>query len=134
MRSYSKMPKTIGAYADCKRVLDAALTKNGALMTFATRGAAAHFRHRCNAFRRLMFNAAAEAQSLTPGVLPTTIYDPIYMVIDPKEPTVVRIYPQRPAGNLTTLDGEPIEQVKPLALDQLEEDAAALREELGFDL
>ena len=134
MRSYKEMPKTVGAYADCKHALDAAIAKGGVKVTFATKGNATHFRHRCNAFKRLMLEAAIESVKLTPGVLAATIYDPIYMVIDPKEPCIVRIHPMRPIGELSTFSGEPVTEFETINLSPLEKDAVALKQELGLDL
>jgi hypothetical protein len=65
------------AYGDVKFVLDMALQKPGLKYVLKSPGRAVNFKQRCNRFRSLMREMAAEALAGTPGFRAETAYDPL---------------------------------------------------------
>ena len=65
------------AYGDVKYVLDIALGKPGLQYRLPTPGAAVNFKQRCNRYRTLMREMAAETFLGVPGTRAETAYDPL---------------------------------------------------------
>lgn len=62
-------------YGDVKRVMDLALKKPGLKCRFSTPGKAINFKQRCNRYRKLMREIAAEQVELVPGNRAEVAYD-----------------------------------------------------------
>lgn len=94
-----------GQYADVRAVFDAALTRGGVRYELPTEGAATHWRQRAYHFRRLLFQINREQYASTPGILPSTPYDAITLR---REGCVIVVTTNRPLGQITSLDGQPL--------------------------
>ena len=70
----SKKSDSPAAYEDVKYVMNIALNKPGLIYECNTPGAAIHFKQRCNRYRNLMRDMAAELETI-PGHRPQTAYD-----------------------------------------------------------
>lgn len=73
----SKKESSPASYADVKYVLDLAIHKPGLKYVLKTPGAATNFKQRCNKFRNLMREMAAETYNGLPGFRAETAYDPL---------------------------------------------------------
>lgn len=99
--------KTLGAFADCAAVLDAALQHGTIRVPFESRGKATAFRQRCYKLRAQLFRIAQPG----PGELPSTRYDTIYITIEDS----VLTFQSRNTDSLSLLsriqdaDGNPID-------------------------
>lgn len=113
----------LGVYADCFEIMDKALAHRGLRMTFATKGSATQFRHRCYSARKTLINAGDG----------TTPYD--HMLIVRGEDPCVLIFKFRSAADLpaeiTDLEGRPLEA--PDSDPELKEAARALRQSLNLE-
>lgn len=123
--------KTIGAFADCAAVLDAALEHGQIRVPFETRGKATSFRQRCYKLRAQLLRVAQAG----PGELPSTRYDTIYITIE--DSTLV--FQNRNTDSLALLsriqdaDGNPIDLASAPVSD-FEREAEKLRVSLGLEL
>lgn len=99
--------KSLNSYVDCRVVLDAALEAGGCRYSLASHGKAINFRQRIYSYRSLLRDQKA-AQSIIPGLLPTTEYDSLEVTFDPIQDNVLIIKLVSPKGILTNLTGEPI--------------------------
>lgn len=95
----------LGAYTDCKAVMEKARETPGLTVRFKTPGSAQNFRQRCYRFRKLLHEMQA---SSTIGFLATeTPYD--NLVLRMPEPTAVRFdHTTLEAEEITDADGNPI--------------------------
>lgn len=105
----SRNPNT---YSDVAAVLDAAIAAGGeAIYETSHYAEATRWRARAYQLRLLLRDLAAE--TLPPGMAPTTRFDHLLLTIDKKEPTKVRISVRKPTGRLVTPEGKPIEVAGP---------------------
>jgi hypothetical protein len=63
------------AYADCRFVMDLAITKPGLKYVCETAGKAINFKQRCNIYRNLLRQIATDSVMHVPGQVGTTSYD-----------------------------------------------------------
>jgi len=70
----SKKDQSPSAYGDVKYVMDLALDKPGLRYELTTPGRAINFKQRCNKYRNLLREMAAEMAAI-PGHRPETAYD-----------------------------------------------------------
>lgn len=108
----TRYANSLGAYADIKRVFDAAIEHGTVRYEFPTPAKAMSWRGRAYAYRRLMLKLSERALAGT-NVAPSTPYDGIFMNLQKGE-RVITIQKERPMGALTLVDGTPI---KPPAVD-----------------
>jgi hypothetical protein len=73
MTSYKK--NSPAAYGDVKTLMDLAVEKPGLQYICKTHGAAINFKQRCNHYRNLLREMAAEQTMLIPGYRAETAYD-----------------------------------------------------------
>lgn len=73
----SRKDSSPASYSDVRFVMDMAVKKPGLQYVLKTPGAATNFKQRCNKFRNLMRDMAAEALAGMPGFRAETAYDPI---------------------------------------------------------
>ena len=127
--------KTLGAYADCLKMMEAARKHGLITIDFPERGKAVSFRQRCYRVRAAMLRAAQPG----PGELPSTPYDTIYITLpdkgEPNDSTLTIRNREQDGEALLGLvrdaDGNPISFDNDA--DALEEAALALRKGLGLD-
>lgn len=103
-------PRTLGAFADVKTVLDAALRANGGTYRLRTHGAAIKWRQRAYQYRKLLLDIA-ERNDITGLVPASTPYDGLELRI---EGSAVIIAPREPVGEFIPASGPAInlEEVK----------------------
>lgn len=71
----SRKDKSPAAYGDVKFILDLAVQKPGLQYVLKTSGAAVNFKQRCNKYRNLVRDMAAETVQNIPGYRAETAYD-----------------------------------------------------------
>jgi hypothetical protein len=98
--------KSLHTFSDIFPLLDTALAAKGAIIPFATRGAAIHWVQRANKARRAMLELEAEKFAKIPGVSPSTKYDA--MLFSAKEDRVI-ITMRAPMAQIYDLDGNALE-------------------------
>lgn len=119
------LPKSIGAYQDCRQIWDLALKHNGLRYELPTEKAAAHFRHRCYALRRLL-----QQQNFYLFDHLGILLHENTLIFVPREDAVTQ-------GKISTLNGEAVqirheEISSPEPDDELERAARAYRSSLGL--
>ena len=83
----SRKDKSPAAYGDVKFILDLAVQKPGLQYVLKTSGAAVNFKQRCNKYRNLVRDMAAETVQNIPGYRAETAYD--ILVIRQVDPNLV---------------------------------------------
>lgn len=104
--------RSINQYSDVQSVLDAAIAQDGARYVLPSPGKATHWRHRANAFCKLLRTISIE-RSPVPGFYPSTPYDTFELIIEKSEPNVVIIRRREIKGKLETLDGAALTPTAP---------------------
>lgn len=134
-----RISETRAAYADVRRVMDAALDSPGLRYVLPTEGKATNFAQRCNLFRKNLRKALAEQLADTPGAIPETIYDSIKVA---REGRVITFAPNTFEGEFLDLDGNPIDlpppddarPIQPDGAPELPDAAAEAARNLGLDI
>jgi hypothetical protein len=104
--------KTLGAYADCAAVLEAALREGEISVPFASYRDAVSFRHRCYRLRKRLIEVSRPA----PGQLPASRYDSLILLVPNKGEEDDHILTVRDRGldadeivsRIRTRDGKPV--------------------------
>lgn len=98
----------IHMYVDVAQVLDAALAAGGALYKLEDRKAAIRWRFRAYYYRALLMKE--QAKLLPEGATPRTPYDHLTINLEGNGCKIEIIHP---TGQLTSLDGKPLDVAKP---------------------
>lgn len=114
----------LGMYADCRKVLDAALAAGGGEYECPDHGAAVHWRQRAYRFRKLY--------ATTLGEKAESPYDILVMPRIPDDSGTVRIVVRQQAGVFRPLEGGT--PFTPKGVDELEAAALKLSQELDGDV
>lgn len=99
------MSRNINTYADVDRVLRAARKAGNARYELPTRGAAVNWRMRAYFYRKLLTDLARTRAGRVPGFMPTTDFDDMFVEVEPKPSTAVKITFTRLPGKLTDESG-----------------------------
>lgn len=129
------MPSSPSYYSHVQRVLDAALANGGkARYVLPSAAAAGRWRLEAYAFRKVLLR---KTEKITPpGMIASTPYDDLRIIVTKEEPNVCIIVPNEPTGTLTDEAGNPINLAPSIAetnRDALLDEAIALREGLLDD-
>lgn len=114
-------------YSDVAAVLDAVIASGGQAVYTSESPAAAHG-WRARAYQLRLLLRDLQAQTLPPGLAPTTKYDHLILKVDTANPCNTIIEIRKPAGTLAFPDGTPIEiaQVRDVQRDPLEDEMQRL--------
>lgn len=103
--------KTIGAYMDCLRVLNAANRHGGLRLDFTDQGghgAAIKFRQRCYKLRSILYQNAELRTKGLPGEIAATPYDTLFLRVDEGSP-ILQILHREVTAKVLDLEGNPVD-------------------------
>lgn len=113
------LPRVMSAFPVEHRVWNAAVKHHGCKYTLPNKPAAVKFRQRCYHLRLLYRERLIKENLGIPGYEPVTPWDEFEIVLPKESPHVVVFKFKTGEGELTTMDGEAIDQNRPLASDDL---------------